>query len=112
MKNIFLIVVVIMFTFFNCAGQGLKQPIVNVAHKNFNPRFDRNRIELVYKLPHYESPIYFYKNQLRVSIAKGVKFWITYNDMALIQKAAENRMSKYKSSMAATFRIRIPWIKK
>ena len=114
MKNIFFIILfgLSLNVFANAQSSITQMPKYKFNHsfiqeKNYN--FDRSRVELLYKTTKYNSPLYFYKNQFRVSIADGIKFWIVYNDFSLIQKASENKISKYKTSISGTFRFRLPW---
>ena len=116
MKHLFLITLLgLTVNIFASGGREIKQlpkhQVISHAfvHENRNYSFDKNRIELVYKTPHYNTPFYIYKNQFRISITEGVKFWIDYNDFTFLQKAAEDKASKYRARVSGTFRIRLPW---
>ena len=116
MKNIFLtIVLVLSLNVFAGKPQEIKltpSPYFSYellhCSKN-NSKIEKERIELIYKIPHYITPFYVYKNQFRISVTEGVKFWVEYNDFMLLQDASENKTEKYKFRISGTFRFRLPW---
>ena len=70
---------------------------------------DKDRIQRRFEIVRYKSPLYVYRNEVRLSITQDVKFWIDYNDFALLTNAYQGRINKYHPKVSCTFRVKLPW---
>ena len=116
MRNLFLFLLI--FYFNNVCSHGNKVPVerhlfgynfIYIKETNFNNKLDKNKLQLIFRNPQYNSPLYLYKDQLRLTVTPSIKFWIYYNDINFVQGVEDGKLKKYNLKIFGTFRFKLPW---
>ena len=92
-----------------CARHMFSYHFVTVGRERLNNSVNKEKTFLKFKNPEYNSPLYIYHDQLRISVSDNVKFWFFYNDVDFLNYSSKDNLKKYKLKVFGTFRFKIPW---